>query len=403
MPQSMAQLNAVLKEVYEGQLNDQLNNAHKAYDRIQSTGKGVKTNKFGGKYVEFAIHVGRNQGIGARDEMEALPNAGRQRTALGRVGMKNQYAGIQITGQVFALATKDYQTFNDAVQTEINRIKDDIAMDRNRQYFGDGTGTLATLTVANGAGATTLTVSNLRYFGLEQVIDIYSAAGALVQAGLTVTAINDSTSVITVTPAVTAAGAIGQILVRTKSYGKEWTGLGKIVSDTGVLYNIDPAVEPVWKSQSITGVGALSEAVMKRMADRITKAGGKTDVIWTTTGIERAYWQLLSSQRRFVNPKDYAGGYTGLEFNAGSAGPIPMLTDYDAPAGTMIYLNESQIRLYRDKEWAFMDRDGSMWQRVMDSNGRYDAYLADLFEYSELGTWRRNTHGRISGITEDAA
>jgi hypothetical protein len=50
-----------------------------------------------------------------------------------------------------------------------------------------------------------------------------------------------------------------------------------------------------------------------------------------------------------------------------------------------------------------MDRDGSMWKQKTDASGRYDAYLASLYEYSELGTHRRNTHGVITGITEDAA
>jgi hypothetical protein len=124
--------------------------------------------------------------------------------------------------------------------------------------------------------------------------------------------------------------------------------------------------------------------------------------MWTTPGVERAYWQLLAGSRRFVNPKEYAGGSTGVEFMAGNAGSIPMITDIDAPAGKAIFVNENEMKIYRDKEFQFMDRDGSMWTRKINSSGRYDAYLADLYEYSELGTSRRNTHGVITGITEDA-
>jgi hypothetical protein len=43
-----------------------------------------------------------------------------------------------------------------------------------------------------------------------------------------------------------------------------------------------------------------------------------------------------------------------------------------------------------------MNRDGSNWQRVIG----FDAYEATMYQYSELGTHRRNTHGLMSDITE---
>jgi hypothetical protein len=50
-----------------------------------------------------------------------------------------------------------------------------------------------------------------------------------------------------------------------------------------------------------------------------------------------------------------------------------------------------------------MDRSGSMWQQKRTSAGKFDAWEATLYEYSELGVNRRNTHGLISGITEDVS
>jgi hypothetical protein len=40
--------------------------------------------------------------------------------------------------------------------------------------------------------------------------------------------------------------------------------------------------------------------------------------------------------------------------------------------------------------------DGSKWARVQG----YDAYQGTLYQYSELGTGRRNTHGKITNIVE---
>src|SRR4030095_11695155 len=354
MPQSMVQLEPLLKEVYEGSLNDQLNDETTAYTRLTSSGKGVGDYPNGGKYVQFAIHTGRNQGIGARNENEALPDAGRQKTGYGRQNLRYQYAGIEITGQVFALATKNYQVFADAVDLEINRIKDDLSKDRNRQYFGNGSGKIATVV---SVAAQVITLDSLQFVQDDMILDVVVAAtGVSHGTKVVVTAINETAKTITVTGTLSGVVA-GDIIVRTGSWNREWTGLDAIISDTSTLYGIDPNTTRVWKSHVIAHNAAISEVVLKRMADRIKRAGGKTTVMWTTPGVERAYWQLLQNSRRFVNPKTYEGGYSGVEFMAGNAGAIPMITDTDAPAGKAIFLNEKEIKLYRNKAFKFIDRD----------------------------------------------
>lgn len=399
MPQSMATMAPILKEVYEGSLNEQLNNETYSYNRLLSKSNGIGTKPHGGQYVEFAIHTGRNSGIGARNELEALPTAGKQSAKTATLNLKYQYAGIELSGQTFELATKDYQTFANAVDLEMNRIKDDLAKDRNRQYFGSGNGRVATVTAVSGQD---ITFDSIQHIQDDEVLDIVVAAtGVSHGTKVTVTAVNETTRVVTVSGTLSGVVA-GDIAVRTGSWGREWTGLDAIISDTSTLYGLAPSTTRVWKSHVNALNGAISEAVLKRMSDRITRAGGKTTAILTTPGVERAYWQLLSASRRFVDPKTYAGGYTGVEFNAGSSGPIPILTDIDAPAGKAYFINEKEINLYRPHGFKFMDRDGSMWKQKTDAAGRYDAYLATLYEYSELGTHRRNTHGVITGITEDA-
>lgn len=400
MPQTMAQLTPILKEVYEGTLNDQLNSETRAYNRIKSTSKGTNTTQAGGKYVEFAIHTGRNSGIGARNEMEALPDAGRQITNEGRIGLRFQYGGIELSGQTFGLANEKYQAFTDAVEMEVNRIKDDLGKDRNRQFFGDGSGRVATVVSQTGQN---IVFDSIQHIQDEEVLDIVvRATGVSHGTKVTVSAVNEATNTVTVVGTLSGVVA-GDIAVRTGSWNREWTGLGAIIDDTKPLYNIDPATTRVWKSVVKGSVGSLSEIAMKRMTDAISRNGGKTSIIWTTPDIERQYWQLLSQQRRQVNTTKFTGGFTGLEFNAGSAGSIPLLTDIDATQGEMLFVNEDQIKMYRPHGFKFMDRDGSMWKQKYANGARYDAYLAQLYEYSELGTHRRNTHGKLTGITPDTS
>lgn len=404
MPVTMAQLEPILKEVYEGSLEKQLNDETRSYNRIKGSSNGIGTKPTGGKYVNFAIHTTRNSGIGARNENEALPNAGFQGTAEATIGMKNQYGAIEITGQVFALATKEYQTFTNAVELEITRIKDDLAKDRNRQYFGDGSGLIQTVTAFTGPSQT-ITLDGLQHIQDEMVVDVVVPGTGVVHAsGLTITAINDTNNTITVSGTTTGGIVAGDILVRKGSWNREWTGLKAIIGDTNSLYGINPANERVWKSHINNQGGtatALDEATWMRMADRIGKAGGKISAMITTRGVQRAYWQLLTGQRRFSNTDSYKGGYKNLQFEAGPNGPIDIIVDDDAPKGQCIFVDESKITLYRPNPFKFMDRNGSMWNQKRDSTGDYDAYVARLHEYSELGARRRNTFGRVTNIIED--
>jgi hypothetical protein len=111
----------------------------------------------------------------------------------------------------------------------------------------------------------------------------------------------------------------------------------------------------------------------------------------------------LQGQKRFVNTTKFEGGFSGVAFQSASQGDIPMIPDIDAPAGTAAYVDEKSITLYNAEGYKFMDRSGSMWQQKRTSAGKFDVWEATLKEYSEMGTNRRNTHGIITGITEDVA
>lgn len=404
MPQTMASLDPILKEVYSGSLNEMLNNDTLSYNRIKSSSDGTGTLPYGGKYVVFPLHVSRNSGIGARNEGEVLPNAGKQGTARAQLNLKYQYGSIELNGQTFELATKDYQSFADAMEMEVSGIKADLTKDRNRQYFGNGNGRIATVTGA--VSGQTFTVDSSQHIQDDELVDvIVGTSGTIRQAAIRITTVNESTNVVTFTGTGTGI-AVGDTVVRQGSWNREWTGLAAIVDDTSSLYGINPATQRTWKAEKNTQGGtstALSEATFMRMADRLRRNGEKATAILTTLGVQRAYWLLLTQQRRFTDTKEFKGGYTGLEFNAGSSGSLPMIADIDAPASTAYFVNEKQIQLYRPHEFKFMDRDGSMWKQKVDASGRYDAYVASLYEYSELGTRKRNSHGVITNITEDIA
>lgn len=398
MSQTLTTLAPILKEVYEGGVTPQLNDRAKAYQRIKTNSTAAK--KWGGKYVNLTIHVGRNSGIGSRNEQEVLPNAGFQDTREALIPMKYHYATVGITGQAIELANEDYQSFADSLNLEVTKIRTDVQKERNRQFFGNGSG--ARGVSSGGPTGQVIPLSSLAQIDLNGIYDVMVGATSTKRQGpLTVTGINQSAGTVTVTGTVTGIIA-GDIWVRTGSYGREWTGLGALLSDTTVYEQIDPATVPIWKAEVKSSAGAISELIPTRMADRIYNNDGDVSVIWTTLGVQRAWFSLLQGQKRIVNTTKFEGGFSGVAFQSASLGEIPMIADIDAPAGSMLFVNEKAIKIYDNGGYKFMNRTGSQWRQRRDSTGDYDEYFATLYEYSEMGTNRRNTHGIISGITEDS-
>ena len=395
----------ILKQIYSDGVNEQINNETPALSHIKSTAKNI-TN-VGGAGIAFIAHFGRNHGIGARNELEQLPAAGQQVYARGTTGLKSLYGAIQCTGQVMYQAKTNPQAFVDYVGEEMTRLKSDLAKDQNRQVYGDGTGTLAVLTAAASA-STTIEVDSVQYLEIGTRLDILDSTDLPTPqntAYVTVTDIDEASLEVTLSAAVTAGE--DDIVVRssrtaaggTNSYGKEWTGFGAIISDSGTLYGIDPTEYPEWKSHVATPAdagGALTELDLDDVIQNVRKKGSRPTRIITTPGVYRAYWNALQGLRQFVNKTDLNGGVGGgLTFTT-PYGDIPMMTDFDAPAGVAWFPNDKELALNTNVGWEWIDEQGATWQKIPG----YDGFIAEMRNYSELSTYRRNAHGKLTGIAE---
>lgn len=394
MPATMTTVNAVTKIIYTGKIQEQLQNEAVGWKRIEKTSEGV-TSETGGQYVTFPLRVGRNNGIGYRNEMEALPAAGAQGFTSLRIGLKYGYGAIQLSGQTMKLAQSNFQAFASAMSLEMNGLKEDIAKDCSRIFYGNTLGTIATVTAV---GTNTITVDTLQYIQDSEYIDVVTTAGTAHASARNLTAINTSTNVLTYDGA-DASGTIvaGDIVIRQGNYGREPNGLGSIVSNTGTLFNVNPSTYRQWAATVNSNSGtnrALSEGLMINLTDTVRVQGGKTSLILMSLGVRRAYFNLLTQQRRYVNTKEFAGGLTGLAFNNGTE--IPCVEDVDAPANKMWFLQEDVFKIYRVNDWDWLNMDNEIWKWLVG----YDAWQAKLACYYEIGINRRNANGLLSDITE---
>jgi hypothetical protein len=399
-----------LKEVYEPKVRDQLQSEVITISRIEKTSEGVETNSVGGKYVRFGVRVQRNHGIGSRNEMEALPSPKTQDYRDAQLRLSYGYGAIQLSGQSFELAESNTQAFASVLDQEVEGIKEGLRKETNRQAYGTSQGVLA---IAVSGSTTTFVVgaaTGLQYLEIGMFVDLYNSTSTVITPVLvTANAQITDITVGTLTVTLTTVGAVGAgfFLTRTGSHQKEPVGFEQIVAGlaatatalgngAGALYNI---THGTWTGNLDTTAGAISEGRMINMIDTIRTRGGRTTVGFCSLGVRRAYANLLEQQRRYVNTTEFKGGFSGIAFTT-DTGEIPIVADFDCQAGRLYFLNEKELKVYRAADWSFMNRDGNMWQRLIDSAGEYDAYRARMFSYWQIGTHRRNSHGLMTAIIE---
>lgn len=398
---TLSTVDAILKEIYGPRIEEQLQDEVVLKKRIERSSDGV-VETVGGKYVDFPIRVTRNHGMGYRSEEEQLPAAGKQGYAEVHVPLKYGYGRVRLTAQLMTLADKKYQAFASAMNREMEGLKDDISKDQNRicyQPFGN-----SVLAVVNGTTSSTATldVTNAQYLEVGMFVDLIDTGTGLPKANgtnRTISAVDVDANTFTISGSAdqTEENDGTMVVCRTGSYGREPTGIASIVAASGALHGVNPSSQPEWKSTVMDNSGtnrALSEGLMIQAVDKVRVKGGKTSVILTSLGVRRAYFNLLTQQRRYTNTKDFAGGFTGLAFHHGRE--IPVVEDVDAPPNKMWGLEESKLKVYRNKQWHWADEDGSTLKWVQD----YDVWEGFMREFSEMGTSKRNSHFLISDITE---
>ena len=136
MSATLTTVNGILKEIYEGNINNQLNEERITIKRIEQTSEGTGTDAVGGKYVTFPVRVSRNAGISYRAENTQLAPAGRQGLKAAQEGLKYGYGRVRLTGQLIALAESNRQAFASGMDIEMDGLKSDLAKDENRVAYG---------------------------------------------------------------------------------------------------------------------------------------------------------------------------------------------------------------------------------------------------------------------------
>lgn len=396
----------ILKEFYLPAVREQLNNKCQLLAQLEKNTEDCE-----GEEAVMSLHVSRTGSIGARAEGGTLPTYSNQEYTKARFPLRTQTGRIKVSVQAIKALKSNRAAFERAVDSEMKRIKNDLARDVNRQAFGTSDGKIATCGTTTASTtvtlATTTTAVQMRQFYVNQLVDIGTIAEIEAQSagtnqiGARVTGVDASARTITVAAAVTTDSNDFVFVAGAGGNGdeqKELTGLQTIVDSSGTLFSVNPSTYPAWASyEDVPGTDRTpAESVFEEAMDETEIASGEEIDIWFTThGVRRGFAAQLTALKRFTNTVDLKGGYKGLEVAAGSKSAA-MAVDRDCPAKTAFGLNSAHLIEFVEQDWEWMDEDGAILNRVQNEL----AYEATIYKIHELGTDMRSAHAKVGALTE---
>lgn len=415
---TLVQMDAILKDDYK-EYWENLNQG--CFILAQVT---TKKDKVDGRRATHVIHTGRSGGIGARREGVALPTADRQRHKTVQVPLRWNFGRIELTQQLLSQAQGNPGSFIDALESEMNGIRQDSMRDVNRQVWGTSNGVMATcgttITSATIQLLATTSAAQMRQFYIGRSVDVGTVASPqTIASNRQIQAVDATNKTITVSGATMSTTSGTHFIFNYNSGGasdntgnvddgqSELTGLQTIVSASATLHTVTVASTPVWAAQVYANGGtsrALAESMVTQAIMQNSTESGKTiDVLVSNTGVFISAGAILSAYSRNMDTVSYNGGFEGLKWSTPGVGMVNgkklgWFADYDAPSSSVYGLNTSEGLVCHQTEsgWQWMDKDGAILSRVSG----YAAYEAALFTDMELACVQRNAHFVISDLTE---
>lgn len=375
-----------LKNFYEGPIVDLFNEEVTILRGAEKIKKG-----WSGYQVNRPLRVLRNQGIGATSDGGTLPTIGRQGTVQATITSAFNYLRFGVTGPMIKASASDAGSFVRAASFELEMGYKDLKSDINRQLSWNGNGDLAavnTTVVASTSvvirGRETVEAA-LKFVAQGLKFDIYTSAGVLVQAGITVNSVTGTPFAATATIVCDqpVSATAGDILVRAGSYGYEEDGLLAWLDGlTTTINGVDRSLYQQYQGNvlDLSNASFNLDAIQNINNQAMQRAGAKIGAYYTDYNTQRMYQKLLTADKRYVNTQKGDGGFASksesyLDFNG-----IPLVPDKDCPQRFFV-LDNSSWKNYVLAEMEFADETGSMYiaQTSSDTFETRIRYFANMF------------------------
>ena len=382
----------------------------------------------GGRFIEMAHYFQLPAGVGARAENEYIPEADDPIFVNSRLFLRKIQGTVEMTGDTMRRVVGDEGAFINYMERALPDLVTRLVNEIDRMYIGFGAGikaraeltpvktspTTLDIQTNRSLGVDGFTDSFLQFMEGERIVFDTAADGQTLITGggdrsLQVSDIDEDNNTIEFTglealiDAIVAAGAdiylfpgdeAGASSQNAGGTDREIAGLMAGADDGGIIatYNNISRTGPnsrLWKSIIIDGSdavwgGQLTEELLSFADDEVAvKGAGKVDTIIASRSAARGYWQSLKGDRVFNDPRSFAGGRNGLSIILGDR-EVSMKVARKLPPEVVFALQSDTWRRLTLGTWDWDDRTGSIWNRVIDSVGRKDAFFATGNMYEQL-------------------
>lgn len=359
-----------------------------------------KMENFGGKSLPIPLIYGNPQGR-SRDFTQAKARGAATSSKLKDFDLTRvkNYSIATIDNETIEASKGNANAFIEATTTEIDGAINSITNDHAFEIFRNGYGSRGVIATGGISG------SNIELASPEDVVNfevdmelVFSASedsNVLRDSGasLTISAINRSTGVLTMSGAVsgvTGAAAGDHLFVkgdrensatpgRTKISGlSAWIPYAAPTSD--LFFNVNRTADTVRLAGHRGDFSAMPiEEALIDMENQVSLHGGMIDHIWVNFKEMKSLKKALGSKVQYIDVQANARiGFRGVLLD-GDYGPIRVMADRSCPVGYAFGMQLSMFKLYSlGKAVRVLDTDGLKMLRQNDADGvevRYGGYL----------------------------
>ena len=350
--------------------------------------KQSSSDVYGRQIIKMAP-VGLNGGVGAGTETGELPTANENNYVQFKTTLKNLYGTIEISDKAIRASANNSGAFVDLLNAEMEGLLTASKFNLGRMLYGDGSGTVGTVTAFESGVATLDNVKNLME---GMVIDVYTSAGVVTgNVGLRISYVDRVNKKVyfTTTP---AAMNDGDIFYVQGSKDNEITGLGAIFGNSATLYGLNRSANKWLTPYTSTASQEINDNLLQTAVDFLEEnTGSNIDFITCGAGVKRAYQQYLACYRRNIDVAVLEGGYKAISFNG-----IPVVSDRFVPDDTLYMLDTSKFTLHQLCDWEWIEGEGG---KILRQKAGYPSYTATLVKYADLICEQPNGQAKFTGIS----
>lgn len=408
MAQTLATADAVLKDFYEGPIEEQLNQKTYLLDQIERDADKID---YTGRRAIVPLHKSRNQGRKAMTDGGTLPTAGQQGYIDAIIPMHYHAAGIELSDPAIKATKSKEGAFVSLLQAESEKVVTDMKKDLQREAYGDGTGLLGNCGATEASKTVVLATSfDAQSIEVGMEVDILVKSTGAKSTGAEATLVEErdvAAKTITVAASVTTDETFGVYVAGCRNL--EMDGLRNITATGRTLHSVDSTASgnSFWNGNVVTAGESMSkltvagEDLFIQLFDKIGEVGqGEVEVCITTRGIRRRLANQYQSQKRMNDAQavEIHGGYTAIMVDE-----VPVVKDDDCPKTYAFAFRKKALKWFElDKPGFLRQEDGSMFQLKNAGTGKAAAvWQAWYVWYSSLGTGAANQTGHLAYCADD--